>query len=132
MNSLKHSWWSKSDYLLILGLVIIGLIAWLISRYGFSGADTFIIKTNNNGIEAVQSVALDSDKTIKVNGKIGEMLLEFNCSKGVRVASSTCPCQICVNSGWSFSEALICVPNGVIVQPEFNSQKSDKADAVTR
>lgn len=131
MNNQKQ-WWGKGDSLLILGLAFMGMIAWLVSRFGFVGADAFLIKSNNNGIETIQTVTLDSDKTITIKGQIGEMKLEFKPDKGARVASSTCPCQVCVNSGWSRTEALICVPNGIIIQPKLNNQNPDTADAVTR
>lgn len=120
------------DYYFIGCLVVLGFVFWACSYFFSSDADSFIIKSYEKGVKVEQSVSLASDKSFKIWGKEGEMVVEVAAEKGIRIASSTCKCQICVNSGWSKSETLICVPNEVAIIPDKKSNGSDTVDAVTR
>ena len=132
MTGEKHKLFNSKDFsIFILPLALLGFIFWGINSFLLADSEAFVIKSVEDGVEKEEFISLDSDKTIKVTGKKGEMLMEFSKEKGARVASSMCPSQICVYSGWSKTESLICVPNAVVVSPKI--KKNDLAvDAVTR
>ncbi len=75
-------------------------------------------------------ISRPAEKRLIVTGKLGPAEIEWDDHGKVRIASSTCPCRTCVNMGWSDSGALICVPNGLMVEPLQNEAAS--VDAVTR
>ncbi len=75
-------------------------------------------------------ISRPAEKRLIVTGKLGPAEIEWDDHGKVRIASSTCPCRTCINMGWSDSGALICVPNGLIVEPLRSEAAS--VDAVTR
>ena len=122
------------DWLIILGLVLFAFIIKVISSF-LIPQEVYYQISNYDGTKKVKdNIEPDEYSSLIIQGKTGKMILEFDKEKGARVASSTCPCQVCVNSGWSKNDALVCVPNAVIVKPVNNSKsKENKAvDAVTR
>ncbi|MBP5470877.1 MAG: NusG domain II-containing protein [Candidatus Riflebacteria bacterium] len=121
----------KSDWGIILFLVLLPLLIKVIYAFVSTKDVCFQIKYYANNKEIIENVEPVKTKTIIISGKIGNMVLEFDQEKGARVASSTCPCQVCVNSGWSKNDALVCVPNAVLIKA-INSNKDNKIDAVTR
>ena len=124
----------KSDWLIILVLTLLPIFIKAVYSFAPATDICFQIKQLVKDKEVVEQVDYSQTKTKVIHGKIGDMLLEFDKEKGVRVASSTCPCQVCVNYGWTKNETLVCVPNAVLIQPVFNNSKSshDQVDAVSR
>ena len=124
----------KSDLAIIIILAIIPLFIKVLYSFVPQCNDYFMVKHFENGEEKIENIEADKTKSITIHAKYGDMILEFDSERGARVASSTCPCQICVNSGWSKIESIVCVPNSVIIQPiaEISESSSNKVDAVTR
>lgn len=62
------------------------------------------------------SISLREDQIIKVNGAIGESVIEVK-DGAVRFVSSPCDAKICIKSGWlkHAHELAACLPNGVTV-----------------
>ncbi len=124
----------KSDWLIILVLALLPIFIKAVYSLAPATDIYFQIIQLVKDKEVVERIEYSQTKTKVIHGKIGDMLLEFDKEKGVRVASSTCPCQVCVNYGWTKNETLVCVPNAVLIQPVFNNSKSshDQVDAVSR
>lgn len=61
----------------------------------------------------------DLNKDQAVDLLNGKMSIEVKASR-IRVASSDCPKQICVNTGWIKNprEVIVCVPYSVLVEIE--------------
>jgi hypothetical protein len=70
------------------------------------------------------------EKRLIVTGKVGPAEIEWDDRGRVRIVASTCPCKTCVNMGWTSDAAIVCVPNGIVIEPV--RQKSAAVDAVTR
>lgn len=121
----------KTDWIIILVLILLPLLIKAIYAFVPQKDVYFQIKYYANNKEIIENVEPEKTKTIIIQGKMGNMILEFDQDKGARVASSTCPCQVCVNSGWSKNDALVCVPNAVLIKA-INSNKDNSVDAVTR
>lgn len=132
MNNEKYVAIKKSDWIIILVLVLLPLLIKAIYAFVPTNDVSFQIKYYDaKGNEITENVGPDKTNTIVVPGKIGNLILELDKEKGIRVASSTCPCQVCVNSGWTKSDALVCVPNAVLIKP-ININKDNSIDAVTK
>ncbi len=135
MDNEKYIAIKKSDWIIILVLLLFPLLIKTIYAFVPSKEFYFQIRHYKNNSEIIDNIEPDrTAKTMVIQGKTGNMIIEFDKEKGVRVASSTCPCQVCVNCGWTKNEALICVPNAVIIQSVSNNPKSssDAVDAVSR
>ncbi|PKL42169.1 MAG: hypothetical protein CVV41_15440 [Candidatus Riflebacteria bacterium HGW-Riflebacteria-1] len=121
----------KTDWLIMIGLLLVSLVAWAGHNYmqpaGFSGACTVRIFT-----EPPQKLVFTGPQPqpLTVVGKTGAATIEWGTDGRIRIASSTCPCKTCVNMGWTDSSSLVCVPNGIIVEPAADT--GSKVDAVTR
>jgi hypothetical protein len=75
---------------------------------------------------------LSENRIFSVEGHTGPLEVEIK-DKKVRVLSSSCPQQICHDTGW-ISEAyeqIICAPNLIFITLLSDSEK-EKIDAVTR
>jgi hypothetical protein len=132
MDNEKYIAIKKNDWIIILVLLLLSLLIKTIFAFVSSKEVYYQIKHYKNNTEIIENIEpTKSNESLTVQGKIGNMIIELDKEKGVRVASSTCPCQVCVNCGWSKNEALVCVPNAVVVQP-INKTAADKVDAITR
>ena len=135
MDNEKYTAIKKTDSIIILVLLLLPLLIKAIYAFVPSREVYYQIKYYKNNIEIIENIEPDKDlEKLSIQGKTGNMIIEFDKEKGVRVASSTCPCLVCVNYGWTKNEALVCVPNAVMVQPlsRGNESSSDKVDAITR
>ncbi len=70
------------------------------------------------------------EKHLIVTGKSGPAEIEWDGRGKIRIASSTCPCKTCVSMGWTSEAAIVCVPNGIVIEPV--RQGPDAVDAVSR
>ena len=132
MDNEKYTAIKKTDWIIILVLLLLPLLIKVIYAFVPSKEVFYQIKHYKNNIEIVENIEPDKQsESLTIQGKTGNMVIEFDKEKGVRIASSTCPCQVCVNCSWTKSEALICVPNAVVVQPVIQSS-NNHVDAVTR
>lgn len=132
MDNEKYVAIKKTDWIIILVLVLLPLLIKAIYAFIPTNDVFFQIKYYDaKGKEITENVGLDKTNRIVIPGKVGSLILELDKEKGVRVASSTCPCQVCVNCGWTKSDALVCVPNAILIKP-INTNKDNSIDAVTR
>jgi hypothetical protein len=83
------------------------------------------------GADVVAEYRLDEDRVFHVDGINGTLEIEIKNEK-VRVRSSPCRHQICVNTGWISRsyEQIICAPNRVLLLIHSNSEE-EEIDAVT-
>lgn len=130
MSKEKAFWQKKRDLILIASLFIIGIVAWFLGQNLNGNTRGYIIKSYVGDEYNVKEVALGFSGFVMLKGRLGDMQIEFDPEKGVKVASSTCRCQTCVNLGWSKSESVVCLPNATVIQPLLDGNK--KYDAVTR
>ena len=83
------------------------------------------------GGDVIAEYRLDQDRTFQVDGVDGTLEIEIRDEK-VRVHSSPCRHQICVNRGWISRsyEQIICASNLVLLLIHSNSEE-EEIDAVT-
>ncbi len=134
MNTERYVSLKKSDWYIILALFLLSVIIFVSLAFTRNKkVVSYQIKHYVGNQEYIERIEPDKQTSIVVHGKLGDMILNFDMEKGAKVASSTCPCQVCVNSGWSKYDALVCVPNAVIIIPDrIDSESGNSADAVTR
>lgn len=116
-----------ADRLVLFGLVGLGVA---LSAIPGSGGRSGLIEVQGTGGFAL-TAPLDRDGTYEVPGPLGSTVVRIAGGR-VSVASSPCPNQICVRMGAirSPGEALVCVPNHVVVSVVGDEARS--TDAVTR
>ncbi len=108
----------RHDWLIMIALLVISLLAWIAHNCsgsaGFSGACKIKIFT-----DPVQEMyfAGPQAQPVEIMGKTGPTVIEWGRDGRIRIVSSTCPCKTCVNMGWTDGSSLVCVPNGVLVEP---------------
>ena len=119
---------------LLRGLDIVIIIALLFVSVAFipfmdsQSRDTVVVY---KGADVVAEYRLDEDRVFHVDGINGTLEIEIKNEK-VRVRSSPCRHQICVNTGWISRsyEQIICAPNRVLLLIHSNSEE-EEIDAVT-
>ena len=81
--------------------------------------------------KVIAKYPLDEDRIFSVEGVNGNLEVEIK-DKCVRVLSSSCPHQICVDTGWISRayEQIICAPNRVFISLKTEAEKED-IDAVS-
>lgn len=114
----------KKDILLICGVLLLALFAFLASRFFVQKSDAAQVTVYVGGAVYAQVSATDY-QTITVDqgdGKVNVIVID---KIGVRMESSTCKNQICVHHGAinpaNLDELLldhwiVCLPNGVSVE----------------
>ena len=133
MSEEKYISLKKTDWYIIISLVLLSFFIMAVHAYLPSKDVYFQVKYYKDSNEVIENVEPDKKSKLVIHGNIGNMIIEFDKERGAKVASSTCPCQVCVNSGWSKYDALVCVPNAVIIKPnKVDSDFNNCADAVTR
>lgn len=112
MNKL-HTYFKKGDIIIIILILLIGISVFFIPKN--SDNKICVIKQNNKIVKTivltdntndVVNIHSDYDTTIKVQN--GEVFVE----------KSTCPNQICVNSGKISHnhQSIACIPNKVLIE----------------
>jgi len=110
----------------------------LISLSGLTIFSFYLIKAFlHRGVEvAIESEGkrlgpypLTEDRILKIRGPLGLTEIEIRDGR-VRVKASPCRNKICMRQGWisHSGEALICLPNRVIVYVYGESRPSDKSE----
>ena len=114
----------KKDVLLICGVLLLALAAFLASRFFAQKSDTAQVTVYVGG-KVYAQVSANDYQTITVDqgdGKINVIVID---SSGVRMESSTCKNQICVHHGaidpakadeLLLDHWIVCLPNGVTVE----------------
>ena len=119
---------------LLRGLDIVIIIALLFVSVAFipfmrsQSRETVLVY---KGADVIAEYRLDEDRVFHVDGADGTLEIEIRNEK-VRIHSSPCRHQICVNTGWISRsyEQIICVPNRVFLLIHSNSEE-EEIDAVT-
>jgi hypothetical protein len=130
-NNVPPLFAGKHDWLIMLALLAVSLLAWAGHNYdggsGFSGACRVRILT-----EPPQEMIFSEPQAqpVEIRGRTGPAFIEWGSDNRIRIKSSSCPCKTCVNMGWTDRSSLICVPNGIVVEPQVDGRQ--QVDAVTR
>jgi hypothetical protein len=119
---------------LLRGLDIVIIIALLFVSVAFipfmdsRSPETVVVY---KGDDVIAEYRLDEDRVFHVEGIDGTLEIEIRDEK-VRVRSSSCRHQVCVNTGWISRsyEQIICAPNHVLLLIRSNSEE-EEIDAVT-
>lgn len=102
----------KNNLIFIITLLTISAVAYY-----------FHFKSQNSAQYEVRVLALNktffrpSSNRLVVKGYLGESVITWNNNDEVRIEKSPCPNQNCVKMGSCKNIPLICVPNGIIINP---------------
>ena len=99
----------------VLALGLLGVVASFQVFWQADGAGEWAVIRKNG--EIVGEVDLHARQTIKVDGPLGQTLIEIGGGRA-RVLSDPGPRQYCVRQGWlsKNGEVAICAPNQVSLQ----------------
>jgi len=121
---------TRFERLLIILIVALSVAAilWMGRNSGLKGRTATTAVVFKDG-QPVAKLNLMQNRVFTLPSK--EMEIEVNEGR-VRVASSTCPKQVCVHTGWvkEPGEVIVCVPNKILI--EVQSPKAPLLDAVVR
>jgi len=114
------------DIVIIIALLFVSVA--FIPIMGSQSSDTVVVY---RGGDVIAEYRLDEDRVFHVDGVGGTLEIEIRDEK-VRVHSSPCRHQICVNRGWISRsyEQITCAPNLVLLLIHSNSEE-EEIDAVT-
>jgi len=100
-------------YYFIIFLLIISFFSYFASTGSINAPVTYtIINSDKKEIQVLRPRV----GTMKVKGRLGDVIVEWRADGSVRIASSTCPLKICVSRGWIHgNDSVVCVPNEVVV-----------------
>lgn len=112
---------TRGDILVLL--VAAALIGALYARHWQAPSAASAIELRS-GNEAPQRYALNQNRTLSVQGALGESVLELRDGR-VRFRSGPCRNQVCVHSGWleHGGDAAACLPNRVSLRLLGGSQE---------
>lgn len=120
----------RKDFFALLALLAISMVAWFAHQQSLQSNESRKYSvTIFTSPEQKMFFNEIPHKKLLVTGKLGPAEIEWDAHGKVRIASSTCPCQTCINMGWTADASLICVPNGIVVEAIPVKQSFD---AVTR
>jgi hypothetical protein len=114
------------DIVIIIALLFVSVA--FIPFMGSQSHDTVVVYKRD---DVIAEYRLDQDRVFHVDGIDGTLEIEIRNEK-VRVQSSPCRHQVCVNTGWISRsyEQIICAPNLVHLLIHSNSEE-EEIDAVT-
>jgi len=114
------------DIAIIIALLFVSVA--FIPFMGSQSRDTVLVY---KGGDVIAEYRLDEDRVFHVDGVDGILEIEIRNEK-LRVHSSPCRHQICVNTGWISRsyEQIICAPNLILLLIHSNSEE-EEIDAVT-
>ena len=113
--------------ILIIIVLLFASVAFIPFMHSQSHETVLVYK----GADVIAEYRLDEDRVFHVDGVEGTLEIEIRNEK-VRVHSSSCRNQICVNTGWISRsyEQIVCAPNHILVIIHSNSEE-EEIDAVT-
>lgn len=114
---------TPADKVLVL-LAVFGL-AGLYQQLWTPGAPAQTAHIHVDG-ERVETVSLDAEREVRVQGPHGESVLEVRPG-AIRFVQSPCTGKYCIQSGWQThgGEVAACVPNHVSVQVTGGTERFD-------
>ena len=112
-------------------VIIIALLAVSVAFIPFMGSQSRDTVLVYKGADVIAEYPFDKDKVFHVDGIDGTLEIEIKDDR-VRIHSSPCRHQICVNTGWISRsyEQIICAPNLILLLIHSNSEE-EEIDAVT-
>ncbi len=124
----------KTDWIIIIFLFLLPFPIKILTNSFQKSEVYYQIKHYIGNQLVIDNIESNNQSPFIIKGEKGSLILEFDKEKGVRVASSSCPCKVCINNGWTKSEAVVCVPNSVIIQPIVKNKETshNPVDGVTR
>lgn len=120
-------WFRPLDAVLALLIVAAAFYAgWSLPEHG----EGTVAIVNCRGSE--DTLALPLDTVFSVNGRMGDVQVEMHGFRA-RIASSPCPGQDCVRTGWlkDPGQAAVCMPSEVMVRLESRDGSGSAPDVVT-
>lgn len=107
----------RKDYYALLALLALSLLAWFAHGQSLQSSESrkYSVKIFTSPEQKMYFNEPPREK-LMVTGRLGPAEIEWDAHGKVRIASSTCPCQTCINMGWTADASLICVPNGIVVE----------------
>ncbi len=117
-----------ADRVLLLTLCILSLSGMFLISSRISEKETVHVDVNG---KPAYVFSLDTDRTVRVRGHLGETLVEIS-QKRVRISDSPCPNRLCVRQGWIRAGSVACLPNRVTVTISGHQGPAEDVDAVTR
>ncbi|MEW6713041.1 MAG: NusG domain II-containing protein [Candidatus Riflebacteria bacterium] len=119
----------RGDYLFLVALLLVSGLAWFAhNQEGRGEISGYRIQIFSQPPQMLELESVPAEP-LHLQGILGPATVEFRADGAVRIASSTCHEEICMNYGWIKSGSLICVPNGIVVSIE--KARSD-VDAISR
>lgn len=118
----------KSDIILMISIVIIGLISAVYISIGKTVGDEVEIKVNNT-IYGTYSLNINRTIVVKENNNKNIVTIKDG---SVKMSSASCKNQVCVHHSpiSKVGESIICLPNKVIIRIKGISK--DSVDAVSK
>ncbi|HNX77936.1 MAG TPA: NusG domain II-containing protein [Candidatus Rifleibacterium sp.] len=123
----------RSEVIIIVMVTLLSFIAWLYQYFQPAAPEASIVRwrvTTFTRTVSSREITRPTEMRLMVKGKLGPAEIEWDDRGRVRIASSTCPCHTCVQMGWSAGASLICVPNGLLLEPL--NEEAASVDAVSR
>ncbi len=119
---------TRSDILLIVGLLAVAILGLGVVRYMSGGVDTVLVQVD--GREVIRA-RLSEDRRFSADGPLGSTEIEIKDNR-VRVVASPCRKKICVNTGWIDKpyQTIVCAPNRVVIRL-LKSNGEDGLDGIT-
>ena len=119
---------TRSDILLIVGLLAVAILGLGVVRYMSGGTDTVLVQVD--GKEVIRA-SLSEDQRFSVDGPLGSTQIEIKDNR-VRVVDSPCRKKICVNTDWIDKpyQTIVCAPNRVVIRLISRSGE-DRLDGIT-
>ncbi|MCD8384007.1 MAG: NusG domain II-containing protein [Clostridiales bacterium] len=133
MNDRKANALKRSDLLLLVGLIAVGLglTAFVLLTRMYSQSDDLTVTIRQNS-QVLATLPLDEDTTYAVQGEDGVANLVVIEDGSVYIEEASCPDKLCVKQGKIryAGDSLICLPNRVVV--EITGQDDLGLDAVAK
>ncbi len=115
------------DIILILILFSLSIAGFIFQKEIALGGRLYLIEMDG---KTLYRLPLSSDTLITLETRTGSISIRTKSGR-VCVSESSCPLKICVKTGWIKrpGEAIICVPNRMVVRIE--GEKRKNVDAIT-
>lgn len=114
INSIKPK---LLDFIL-LAIILASAIFFLL-KINSTNADYILVSTDYEKF----TYPLNKDATYQVQGKLGITSFEVK-DNNVRITDSPCPNKTCISMG--YSNIIVCLPNGVMIEKISNENKVPK------
>lgn len=118
----------KKEIIILFGILLIGILAFVIIQFTSKTANTAIIQVDN---QTVGEYDLNENQIIPIKGTNG--LVELEIFDGTCfVKNASCPDKLCIHQGpiSHTNEKIVCLPNKTVISIE--NDKESKIDGVVQ